>query len=121
MGRPLVKGGVLKKMTHEAFVEGIDKLDPNDLDGMIDFAMRNDIIIRVAARENGIRRSLADRLEAARVAKNMSLKELRNQMKVSQSQVAMVLHKEVGGRLYLSTILKACDVLEVPFLISGNG
>ncbi|MFA6235517.1 MAG: helix-turn-helix transcriptional regulator [Bacteroidota bacterium] len=89
--------------------------DPTDYEGMIAEAMKNDIVIRAAARENSLRRQLSDKLEESRKKKGLSIQALAKLMKTSVPQVELVLHKVIGGRLTLTTIVRACDVLEVPF------
>lgn len=102
------------------FSDEYSDLDPTDYDGMMTRAMKNDIVIRVAACENDVRRYIAKRLEKARVKKGLSLKNLQEQMKVSRQQLDLVLHREIGGRLHLTTILRACDVLGVSFPLENS-
>lgn len=86
--------------------------DPTNYERMIKTAMK-DLTVRTAARENDLRRQLGAVLEGSRKAQKMSIRELAQRMKTSESQVRRVLHKEIGGSLTLTTIVKACDVLGV--------
>jgi len=88
--------------------------DPTNYDRVVKTAMR-DIVVRTSANENNIRRRMGEIFEASRKAQKISIRELAKRMKTSVSQVQRVLHKQVGGSLTLSTIVRACDVLGVEF------
>lgn len=81
--------------------------DPDDL---ISEAM-TDIVVRVAARENGERRKMAVVFEGARHRRGWSMRKLAEEMHTSLSQVQRLLHKELGGSLTLRTLYRAADVL----------
>jgi len=80
-----------------------------------------DRTIRCASRENDLRHQLGERLEVARKARGMSIREFAAAMGTSLSQAQRVLHKTVGGSPTLMTIIKACDVLGVPIGLFGEG
>jgi predicted transcriptional regulator len=73
--------------------------------------LSDDLVVRVAAEENGIRREMAKEFEEARIENNLSIADLAHNMETSRAQVRRLLHKEVGGVLELKTILRAADVL----------
>jgi AraC-like DNA-binding protein len=72
---------------------------------------RKDPEVRVAMQENSLRRQIADVFETSRTNRGISIRALASMMKTSPSQVQRVLHKEFGGSLTLSTILRAADAL----------
>ena len=67
--------------------------------------------VRVAAHENDLRYRLAEAFEEARKRNSLSIRSLAKEMGTSVSQVQRVLHKEVGGSLTLSTLVRAADAL----------
>ena len=86
-------------------------------DDLIQEVMRNPDARR-ASIENSLRRHIGLSFNAARKRKRLSVKRLAHKMDTSLSQVRILLHKELGGDLLLSTLIRAMNILdmEVQFL-----
>ena len=72
-------------------------------------SLPDDLVIRVAAEENNIRRWLANTFEEDRAINNLNVSDVAHCLEISQVQARRLLHKEVGGVLELKTILRAAD------------
>ena len=76
-----------------------------------------DPVARAAAIENSVRRDIAARVEAARKAKGLSIRGLAKRMQTSPSQIQRLLHREVGGSLTLTTLVRAADALGLDLIL----
>jgi len=84
----------------------------NDLEKLIATVL-SDRDARVAAKENDLRRGLAESFEVARQRKGFSIRRLAREIRTSISQVQRLLHREVGGTVTLRSVCKAADLLEL--------
>lgn len=85
--------------------------DDEDLDLLLREVL-DDATARVAYDENELRRALADAIEAARIAKRLSVRQLAKAMHSSPSQVQRLLHKDLGGSITLRTLCRAAAALD---------
>src|SRR5580765_2289032 len=91
-----------------------NQVDENEdnYEALLEEAMR-DPDVRVAFKENELRRVLGAAFDEARNAQELSVRDLAKKMNTSTSQVQRVLHNEVGGSLTLSTVCRAADALDL--------
>lgn len=75
--------------------------------------LMKDPIVKAAHDENEFRRYLADSIKRWIVNKGYSDKDIIKLAKISKSQLDRLLHKEVGGLLYLSTIIRVLNVFDL--------
>jgi len=68
------------------------------------------VVAKAAFVENRFRRELSSMILRWMEDNHVTREQLQSQANISPSQLARVLHEEVGGALHLSTIIRVCNV-----------
>lgn len=80
--------------------------------------IKKDVVADAAYNENGFRRKLSNTLLRKMKKLEITEKDLIEKAKIKKSELNRLLHKEIGGRVSLTTIFRVCHVLKLKF--TGN-